>query len=52
MPGIAGATGASGMGLGGGIFRSPGAHVTINDTNITANSASTAGSDQFGSPES
>jgi hypothetical protein len=45
---MAGTAGVAGMGLGGGVFRSPGANVTIKDTQIADNGASTGGSDVFG----
>jgi hypothetical protein len=51
-PGIAGTIGANGMGEGGGVFRASGANVTINNTQIAGNSASTSGSDVFNAPGS
>jgi hypothetical protein len=45
---MAGTAAASGMGKGGGVFLASGANVTINDTHIAGNTASTADNDVSG----
>jgi hypothetical protein len=47
FPGASGADGTPGNGVGGGLFRYRSNKVTIEDTNITGNSASTADNDSF-----
>ena len=48
FPGIAGVAGVEGVGLGGGLDFFPGGDVTIDNTNITGNNASTADNDVSG----
>ena len=48
IPGGFGIQGSNGAGNGGGLDLMPGGRVTIDDTNITGNNATTQGNDVFG----